>query len=230
LKPGDVTGRADVHLPARRALLLAGLLGACSVLPDRPYQEVHRFALAPERPTTNPPARGTGAPVLLLRVVRAVSGLDQRGLRIVRPGGRVEIAYWDEWTALPAELAESALRRWLEASGLFAAVIPSGSRLDPDMVMEAELLQLEALPAEGIARAALSALVLSDSARDPVGQPRILGQLQASGTAPLPGAAREGAASPDAAQAAAAMQAALGAALTDLERQLRQIVAARRHR
>jgi hypothetical protein len=39
--------------PTRRAALLLALvapLAACSVLPDRPYQEVQRFALAPERP------------------------------------------------------------------------------------------------------------------------------------------------------------------------------------
>lgn len=210
----------------RRALLLggAGLLGACSVLPERPFREVRRFALAPQRPTRAPAPRG--APVLLLRVVRAAPGLDQRGLRLQRPGGQVEIAYWDEWTAPPSELAEGALRRWMEDSGLFAAVIPSGSRLDPDLVMEAELLRLDTVPAEGVARAALSVLVLSDSARDPVGQPRILGQLQAEGTAPLPPAARD--TSPNSLEAAEAMEAALGVALAELERRLRPIVAAAR--
>lgn len=207
----------------RRSAILSGLaLGGCSVLPDRPYQEVRRYALALRRPQQAPPARGPGAPVLLIRVVRAAPGLDLRGLRSIGADGRVSIAYWDEWASPPVEQAEEALRRWMADSGLFAAVIASGSRLDADLVMEAELIRLEAVPAEGIARAGLSVLLLSDAARDPVGQARILGQVQAEGMAPL------GADATAPSDQAMAMQAALGEALTRLEAALRPILAARR--
>lgn len=204
----------------RHALLLAGLaLGGCSVLPDRPYQESRRYALAPRRPQRNPP-RGRGGPVLLVRSLRAAPGLDQRGLRSIGAEGQVSLAYWDEWAAPPAEAAEAALRGWMADSGIFAAVVAPGSRLSGNVVMEGELVRLEAVPAEGVARAALSVLALSDAARDPVGQARILAQVLAEGSAPLAGD------SP--AAMAAAMEAALGDALASLERSLRPALAAAR--
>lgn len=208
-------------MTARRSLLLAlpALLGACSVLPDRPYQESRRYLLAPRR-TGRVPAR-RGAPVLLVRVMRAAPGLDQRGLRSLGAEGRITLAYWDEWAAPPAEAAEEALRRWMTDAGLFSAVIAPGSRLQADVIMEAELVRLEAVPAAGQARAALSVLVLSNPARDPVGEARVLGQILAEGTAPL---ARGASAPPEA--MAEAMEAALGTALAGLERQLRPLLPA----
>src|SRR5919107_3429083 len=101
-------------------------LGACSVLPNRPYQEVQRYALAPERPGREPPARR--GPVLLLRSVRAAPGMDNRGLRTLGAGGQVDTAFYDEWAAPPVELVEEAMRQWLASSGLFAAVVSPGSR------------------------------------------------------------------------------------------------------
>ena len=90
--------------------MLPALTG-CSVLPSRPYQEVQRFTLSPQRPQSeSPPAHG---PVLLLRSLRAAPGLDARGLRLVGPDGQVVIGYWSEWTAPPPELVEEAMRRWL---------------------------------------------------------------------------------------------------------------------
>jgi ABC-type uncharacterized transport system auxiliary subunit len=209
---------------ARRKMVLGALAGlaGCSVLPDRPYQEVQRFGLAPQPPRAPARASGPRGRVLLLRIVRAAPGLDQRGLRIARPDGRVEVEFWSEWIAPPAELVEAALRQWLAESGLFAAVVPPGSRLSGDVAMEAELVRLEAVPAEGVARAALSVLLLADASRDPAGQVRILGQFQPTGTAPLPAGA-----TPAPSQAAAAMEAALGAAFAVLEEDLRGLLAPR---
>lgn len=202
----------------RHALVsLAALLGGCSVLPDRPYQESRRYLLAPTHPAPAPPRRG--APVLLVRVMRAAPGLDQRGLRSVGPDGRVSLAYWDEWAAPPPEAAEEALRRWMGASGLFAAVVAPGSRLPADVIIEAELVRLAALPAEAQAVAALSVLLLSSPARDAVGEARVLGQILAEGAAPLPNGANGGA-NPAPEAMAGAMQQALGTALAALERRL----------
>lgn len=212
-------------VPLGRAMALLAALGpaGCSVLPDRPYREVQRYLLRPRRPRQEPPA-GSGAPVLLVRSMRAAPGLDQRGLRTLGSDGRVEYGYWDEWAAPPAEAAEEALRRWMGDSGLFAAVVAPGSRLAPDVVMEAELTRLEAVPAEGVARAGLSVLVLSDAAANPLGPARILGQFLAEGSAPLPARG----AGPAPAAAAAAMEAALGDALAALERSLRPVLEERR--
>jgi cholesterol transport system auxiliary component len=196
----------------RRALILSALaLPACSVLPDRPYQQTQRFILAPDRPAGPAPARR--GPVLLLRTMRAAPGLDQRGLRVLGARDDVTVDFWNEWTAPPADLAEEALRRWLLASGRFSAVTAPGSRLRSGVILEAELTRLQAEPAAGIARASLSALLLADG---PGGDNRVLGQFLADGTAPLPGGPRADG-KVGAGDAAAAMSAALGDALGRLE-------------
>src|SRR5918997_6744312 len=96
-------------------LPLPALGPACSVLPSRPYQEVQRYTLLPERPRREPPARR--GPVLLLRSVRAAPGMDARGLRIVGAGGQVDTEFYNEWAAPPVELVEEAMRQWLAGSG-----------------------------------------------------------------------------------------------------------------
>src|SRR3954447_22744524 len=204
--------------PGRRALiLLAALLPGCSVLPNRPYQEVQRFILAPEPPPGPPPNRR--GPVLLLRTLRAAPGMDLRGLRILGPRGEVTVAYWSEWTAPPADLVEEGLRRWLMATGRYSAVTAPGSRLRADLILEAELTRLQAEPANGIARASLSALLLADG----TGESRVLGQFLVEGTAPLPGGPRADG-QVVAADAAAAMSAAVADALGKLERALAGMV------
>ncbi|WP_200306946.1 ABC-type transport auxiliary lipoprotein family protein, partial [Paracraurococcus ruber] len=190
----------------------------CSVLPDRPFQEPQRFALSPERPPAVAATRR--GPVLLLRTLRAAPGLDQRGLRVLGAGDVVTQEFWAEWAAPPADLAEEALRRWLLASGRFAAVTAPGSRLRAELVLEGELTRLQAEPLAGIARASLSGLLLADG----TGESRVLGQYMVEGTAPLPGGARrDGRIVP--AEAAAAMSAALGEALARLERDLAAAIA-----
>jgi hypothetical protein len=198
-------------------------LGACSVLPSRPYQEVQRFALAPERPRREPPARR--GPVLLLRSVRAAPGMDNRGLRVLGAGGQVDTEFYNEWAAPPVELVEEAMRQWLASSGLFAAVVSPGSRLRHSLVLEAELLRLHTEPRAGLARAGLAALLLEEP-RDGA-QARILGQFTPEGTAPLPGGARREDRVP-AGEAAAAMREALAAALAALESDLRGALRGRR--
>jgi cholesterol transport system auxiliary component len=211
--------------PRRRflPLPLAALAGACSVLPSRPYREVQRYALLPERPRREPPARR--GPVLLLRSVRAAPGMDARGLRILGAGGQVDTEFYNEWAAPPVELVEEAMRQWLSASGLFAAVVAPGSRLRAGLVLEGELLRLQAEPRAGLARAGIAALLL-DEPRDG-GQARILGQFTPEGTAPLAGGARRDDTVP-AGEAAAAMREALAAALAALERDLRGALRGRR--
>lgn len=190
---------------SRRALLLLPLvLGGCSVLPDRPNIPVRRFALNPERAGRNAAPRN--APVLLVRRVRGVPGLQELGLRVAATDGGVAIAPWDEWLAPPGDLAEAALRAWLQASGLFAAVVAPGSRAEHNLVLEAQLTALEAAPAMGEARAGLAGVLLQERGLSS----RVLLTFDLRGHAPLP-------AGGGAATAAAAMQAALGGAFAELE-------------
>ena len=188
----------------RALLLLPALLAACSILPERPNVPVRRFALAPRRPQTRTAPRG--APVLLLRSLRAVPGLQEFGLRRALPDGGYAIAPYDEWVAPPADLAEAALRAWLQDSGLFSAVVPPGSRAESSLVLEAQLTQLDAAPSLGEAHAGLSGILLRQEGRGT----RVLLPFEVSGRAPL-------AANADAPAEAAAMEAALGEAFARLE-------------
>lgn len=189
----------------RRALILAPLaLAACSILPDRPNVPVRRYALAPERPARRSPPRG--APVLLLRGLRGVPGLQEVGLRRRLPDGSFAIAPYEEWLAPPGDLAEAALRAWLTASGLFGAVVAPGTRAEPGLVFEGQLTVLESVPHEGEAQAAIAGVLLRETGLSA----SVIAPVEARGSAPLPAGA-------DAPAEAAAMQAALGAAFTGLE-------------
>jgi len=189
---------------SRRALLLLPLpLAACSVLPDRPNIPIRRFALNPERDSRRAASRN--APVLLVRRVRGVPGLQELGLRVAAADGSIAITPWDEWLAPPGDLAEAALRAWLQASGLFTAVVAPGSRAEHSLVLEAQLTVLEAAPGE--ARAGLAGVLLQERGLSS----RVLLTFDLHGRAPLP-------AGGGAAAAAAAMQAALGEAFWELER------------
>ena len=194
---------------ARRHLLETSLLGAlplaaCSVLPERPYQERREWPLEARRPAQTP-AR-PGAPVLLLRAVRAGPGLDARGLRKRLPDGAEHLDYWEEWAVPPPQAIEDNLRQWLAASGRFTAVTMPGSQVVPDLVIEAELTSLLAdLPAHE-ARATMLVVVT----RGPAAAYRPLRQMTLTGTAPLGG--QSGAA------LAAAMSAAVVALMGEVER------------
>lgn len=160
---------------------LAGLaaLPACSAI-QTPYVEPLRFPLAPDRP--GPMRVGQGRRTLLLRLTRAAPGLEGRLLRSVNPDGTVGVETYAEWTAPPAEGAEDALRRWLTASGLYAAVLAPGSRAPADLTLEMELVALHADLGRGEARAAISAVLL----RETLLTSPVVAQSVNIGTAPLP--------------------------------------------
>ncbi|PWS38038.1 hypothetical protein DFH01_01635 [Falsiroseomonas bella] len=187
----------------RRLLLGLPLLSACSVL-EQPNIPVMRYALSPRRPDTRQAPRNAG--ILLLRGLRGAAGIQDVGLRTLQPDGAIRLAPYDEWIAPPGELAESALRAWLSASGLFAAVVTPGSRADATLVLEGELTSLEAVPSANEARAGLAGVLLLDRG----GVTRVLMTFNVAGAAPL-------AADADEPAKAAAMQAALGDAFTRLE-------------
>ncbi len=164
----------------RRALLAAPwLLAGCSVLPTRPYLEKRDWPLDALRPVTLPPRPG-GA-VLLVRTLRAAPGLEARGLEVVQGDGSIRTDFYEQWSVPPADAVEDSLRRWLAASGLFAAVLAPGSRARADLALEGELLSLLALPAQGVSRAALG-LVLLDLRP---ASARVLLQADVTAEAPL---------------------------------------------
>ena len=189
----------------RRAVLMAPLALAGCGLATRPYAERRQWPLDIHRPQALPPR--AGGKVLLVRGFVAGPGMEARGLQSVQADGSIRTEFYEEWSVPPAQGVEEAVRGWLEAAGLFAAVIGPGSRLAPDLVLEGALDALWCLPAERQARAALGITLVEDAGA------RLLLQRRLEGTAPLPGTTP-----PDEAAAMAAAVAALCAQVEDAVR------------
>jgi ABC-type uncharacterized transport system auxiliary subunit len=144
----------------RRWLVLCGAsLAGCSLLPQARYVQQRSWPLDVQRPSTAP--RKSRGRVLLVRSVRAAPGLENRGLQWLQPDGSVHVDYYEQWAVPPAQAVESDLRQWLSDSGLFAAVVAPGSRLNADYVLEGQLQSFIADPNAGLVHVAL-ALVLLD--------------------------------------------------------------------
>ncbi len=164
----------------RRAVLAATLALAGCGLSERPYAEKRQWPLAASRPHALPPR--TRGRVLLVRNIDAAPGLGARGLQSILPDGSLQIDFYEEWAVPPAQSVESELRRWLGASGLFAAVLAPGSRVPADLVLEGALTRFVADPGAGVARGAMT-LVLIDQRPNPV---RVLLQQQITAEERLP--------------------------------------------
>ncbi len=191
----------------RRAWLLAPLLaGACSVLPERPYAQKRDWPLAVRRPDELP-SRASGG-VLLVRGLAAAPGLEDRGLHALQADGSMRVSYYEQWITPPVQGVEEALRQWLAASGLFAAVLAPGSRVAADLVLEGELVALWTEPASHRAVAGIAYALLDQRH----GATAVLTQQTVAGTAPL--------GAPNAPASVAAQQLALADAFGQIERGL----------
>lgn len=181
-------------------------LAGCSILPQRPYIERRDWPLTAPPPQGMPARRG--GKVLLVRTLRAAPGLEARGLQILLPDGSAHTDYYEEWSVPPADAVEDALRRWMMASGAFAAVTAPGSRLPADYALEGELLSLIGDPQTGVSRISL-ALTLIDLHPAPI---RVLLQADLRAQAPI-----EGGGAPAIAHAG---QAALARLMLDAQRRI----------
>lgn len=144
----------------RRAAVLGlpALLAGCTSILNRPYLPRQDWAIA-----VPPPAgpRRRGSKVLLVRSVEAAPSLGDRGLKTLAPDGLMHTDFYNRWAVPPAEGVGAALRQYLAASGLFAAVLAPGSLASANLTLEAELMQLWVEPAAGRAVAALSIVLLA---------------------------------------------------------------------
>lgn len=191
----------------RRRMLLSTPLALAGCSLERPYAERRQWPLVARRGRVDQARRG--APVLLVRGLRAGPGLDVRGLQSLQADGSIRTDFYEEWAAPPAEGVEEALRGWLGASGLFSAVIASGSRVEADQVLEGELTGLWTIPATRQAHIALGVTVLVQSPATI----RVRLQRRFTAEAPMAGtSARE---------AVEAQSAALAAVLAQVEAALR---------
>jgi len=141
----------------------------CSVLPSQPFLQRRDWPLVVRRPgevtgAVTGESRGAQSRpdglVLLVRTVQAGPELATRGLQTLQQDGSVSTAFYEEWAVPPAEAIDDDLRRWLLDSGRFSAVLDPGSRLSTDLVLEAELVTLNADLASMTARAALAVVLI----------------------------------------------------------------------
>ena len=189
----------------RAAVAFCALALAGCGLSERPYLARRDWPLTVNRPTAIPPRRG--GRVLLVRGVEAGPGIESRGLQTLGPDGSLDVSFYEEWAALPAEGVESDLRNWLEQSGLFAAVVVPGSQASPDLVLEARLAALIADPGAHEARATMSVLLI----RQGLLSSQVLKEAVLTGRATLPDRA-------DVPAKVAAMKAAVADLLAQVEK------------
>ncbi|OYV34131.1 MAG: hypothetical protein B7Z80_22055 [Rhodospirillales bacterium 20-64-7] len=189
----------------RRLILTATLwLAGCgSLLPAQKYVPQVNWPLQPAPPILNSP--NPNGPVLLVRDLAAGPGLQEQGLQTLRSDGSLDIAYYNRWAVAPADAATAALTAWAEASGIFSAVVNTGTRLTPKLIVEGEFTEFVADLANGQARAVLTLVVIANS-DSLIAKSRPLTQQRIIGTAPLHGT--------DAPAEVMALQAALANALT----------------
>lgn len=145
---------------SRRLLLAsAGMVAACSVLPQAKYVQRTLWPLTVRRPQALPP-RAHGK-VLMVRDLQPAPGLEQQGLQWKLPDGSLHVDFYNQWAVPPAQGITDDLRRWLGDSGLFAAVVGAASGVAPDLTLEGELTTLSADPQAKLSHAAV-VLVLTD--------------------------------------------------------------------
>ncbi len=163
---------------SRRALLGGtAALGGCSVLPRPAYVQRSTWPLS-LYPAEQHPARAHGK-VLLVRDFQAAPGLDQLGVQWLNPDGSIHVDFYNQWEVTPARAAADNARRWLAASGLFAAVVTPDSGITADLALTADLTTFIADPRILQARASLAITVLNQA----VVPARVVTQRSLSATA-----------------------------------------------
>ena len=168
----------------RRFVLSTPLILAACGLSERPYTERRQWPLMARRPQTE--RARPNSPILLVRALRAGPGLDVRGLQTLQADGSIRTDFYEEWAAPPAQGAEEALRGWLTATGRYSAVIASGSRLEPDQILEGELTGLWTIPATGQAHCAIGITIVAQRASTTrvILQDRFTAEAPLAGTSP----------------------------------------------
>ncbi|MEO9189496.1 MAG: ABC-type transport auxiliary lipoprotein family protein [Acetobacteraceae bacterium] len=135
------------------------------MLPQPAYVQRSTWPLSISPPEPRP-ARPHGK-VLLVRDFQAAPGLDQLGVQWLNADGSVHVDFYNLWEVTPARAAADDARRWLAASGLFAAVVSPDSGVSADVTLEGELTTFAADPRVLQGRVGLSMTVLDQRTTPP---------------------------------------------------------------
>jgi cholesterol transport system auxiliary component len=138
------------HNLARRRrlglLLLALALGAAGCFSLRQERPEKRFyVIETERPggaNKAADAEAAARRVLAVRTLRVSPGYEDRSL-VYRTGpATYESDFYNEFFILPHSMLSEQTRRWFEASGLFAHVVSTASRLEATHLLEGSITAL----------------------------------------------------------------------------------------
>lgn len=136
-------------IPGRRAALLgllglSTLLGACSsLLGSQPQLPLTVYALDRDAPPGGPLAVRPGQRVLLLQPPEAAPGYDSTRMVYQRQPQTLEAYTQSAWVDTPARMLAPLLRRTLQDSGLFRAVVQAPGAAQADLRLDTQILRLQ---------------------------------------------------------------------------------------
>jgi cholesterol transport system auxiliary component len=141
---------AEVHAePARRALLMAGLVaspvllaGCLETLLPRPAALPQRYGLDNGVRVPRVAASLAGAPSLVVDLPRAAAGYDGRRMIYMRQAPRLEAFAFHEWLDTPAQMLVPLLVAALQGEAAFGVVLRAPTAAVADWRLETELLRL----------------------------------------------------------------------------------------
>lgn len=117
-------------------------LSACSVINPKPSPAIDVYTLSQQMGQTTAPAemKDSKALILALSPIRSPQGLMSTGI-IYRDTDYGFNSYaYSRWSDSPSKLLASYLQQYLVQSEHLSAVIPVGSRVDADLLLEATLV------------------------------------------------------------------------------------------
>ncbi|MGE0723299.1 MAG: ABC-type transport auxiliary lipoprotein family protein [Alphaproteobacteria bacterium] len=121
------------------AIVVALVAAACGNPLEKPAPEQRFFSLDAVR---TEPARTATPEVLAVRRFRASPGFDGRELLYRTGPNAFQSDFYNLYIAAPSSLIAAQAAEWLGRSGLFRAVVSTGSQADPRYVLEGQVVSI----------------------------------------------------------------------------------------
>lgn len=124
------------------AILTTVWLSACSVITPTPSPAIDVYTLSQrmEQATTQPENKDSRALILAISPIRSPQGFMSTGIIYRDTNYGFNNYAYSRWSESPSKLLLSYLQQSLAQSRHLSAVIPVGSRIDADLLLEATLV------------------------------------------------------------------------------------------